>query len=45
MMREYLFFDFLSFGGSVIVSSLGRLLQHLHMNGEIDQFPVQEKIG
>ena len=35
MMLEYLFFDFASFGGSIIVSSLNRLLQHLHMNGAI----------
>ena len=35
MMLEYLFFDFASFGGSIIVSSLNRLLQHLHMNRAI----------
>ena len=45
MMLEYLFFDFAPFGGSAIVSSLNRLLQHLHMNEAIDQFPFQEKIA
>ena len=45
MMLEYLFFDFAPFGGSEIVSSLDRLLQHLHMNEAIDQFPLQEKIA
>ena len=38
MMQEDLFFDFAFFGGSVIVSTLERLLQHLHMNETIDQF-------
>ena len=45
IMLEYLFFDFAPFGGSAIVSSLDRLLQHLHMNEAIDQFPFQEKIA
>ena len=45
IMLEYLFFDFAPFGGSGIVSSLDRLLQHLHMNEAIDQFPFQEKIA
>ena len=45
MMLEYSFFDFASFGGSVIVSSRDRLPQHLHMNGAIDQFPLQKKIA
>ena len=40
-----MFFDFAPFGGSGIVSSLDRLLQHLHMNEAIDQFPFQEKIA
>ena len=31
IMLEYLFFDFAPFGGSGIVSSLDRLLQHLHI--------------
>ena len=45
-MLEYLFSGFASFGSSVIVSSLDILLQHLHKNGAIDQFPlVQEKIA
>ena len=45
MMLEYLFFDFAPFSGSEIVSSLDRLLQHLHINEAIDQFPFQEKIA
>ena len=43
MMQEDLFFDFAFFGGSVIVSTLDRLLQHLHMNETIDQFLLQWK--
>ena len=38
MMLEYLFFDFAPLGGSAIVSSLDRLLQHIHMNEAIGQF-------
>ena len=45
MMLEYLFFDFASFGGSVTVGSLDRLLQHLGMNDAIDKFLLQEKIA
>ena len=37
--------DFASFGGSVIVDSLDRLLQHLRMNAAIDKFPLQENIA
>ena len=42
---KYLFFDFAPFGGSAIVSSLDRFLQHLDMNEAIDQFPFREKIA
>ena len=44
MMCEYLVFDFASFGGSFNVSSLHRLLQHLHINGATDQFPLQKRL-
>ena len=45
MMLEYLFFDSAPFGGSAVVSSLDRLLQHLHMNEAIDKFSFKENIA
>ena len=45
MILENLFFDFTPFSGSAIVSSLNKLLQHLHMNETMDLFPFQEQIA